>query len=188
MKTHPLCNQGATGSNPVAGTIFQRLSAIMARPARKNAEQSGISRHINGTIFGTVLFTLIGAGIGGAPLAFPAPAQAMGNAVVQCQGARAIDGDTLRCRNLGLVRLLSIDAPEMAGHCRKGRVCTPGDGPASKRGLAQLIGKKAVTCVATAHDHYGRLLARCSAGGVDLSCAMVARGLAVERYGRLSCR
>jgi endonuclease YncB( thermonuclease family) len=97
----------------------------MARPVRKNAEQSGILRHINGTIYGTVLITLIGGGLGAAPLAFPAPAQAMGNAVVQCQGARAIDGDTLRCRKLGLVPLLSIDAPEMLGHCRKGCCYAP---------------------------------------------------------------
>lgn len=109
-------------------------------------------------------------------------------ALLTCANPVAIDGDTLRCRDIGRVRLLSIDAPEMPGHCRKGRACTPGDGAASKRGLAALVRGKRVTCVTTGHDSYGRLLARCEAGGQDLSCAMVASGLAVERYGRLRCR
>ncbi|RDV06455.1 thermonuclease family protein [Sphingorhabdus pulchriflava] len=109
-------------------------------------------------------------------------------AILTCTAPIAVDGDTLRCRDIGLVRLLSIDAPEMPGHCRQGRECTPGDGAAAKRGLSALIRGKRVTCITNGHDSYGRLLARCEAGGVDLGCAMVASGHAVERYGRLRCR
>ncbi len=112
----------------------------------------------------------------------------MALALITCAAPVAVDGDTLRCKGVGSVRLLSIDAPEMPGHCRRGRVCTPGDGAASKRGLSKLIRGKRVTCITTGHDSYGRLLARCEASGVDLGCAMVASGLAVERYGRLRCR
>ena len=104
-----------------------------------------------------------------------------------CTAPIAIDGDTLHCRNAGSVRLLSIDAPETAGHCRRGRVCTQGDGEASKRALAQLIAGRAVRCTATGADSYGRTLARCSADQIDLSCAMVTSGFAAERYGRLDC-
>ncbi|MCK5519400.1 MAG: thermonuclease family protein, partial [Alphaproteobacteria bacterium] len=37
-------------------------------------------------------------------------------------------------------------------------------------------------------DHYGRTVARCKANGKDLSCAMVAAGHAIERYGVLNCQ
>ena len=107
-------------------------------------------------------------------------------AALICASPVAVDGDTLRCA-AGPVRLLGIDAPEMPGHCRRGRVCTPGNGFASKAALARLIAGRTVICRGEARDAYGRLLALCSAGGVDLSCAMVAGRFAVERYGRLMC-
>lgn len=108
-------------------------------------------------------------------------------AALLCLTPVAIDGDTLRCANLGRVRLIGIDAPETAGHCRKGRVCTPGDGMASKRTLARLIKGRAVTCQDGGRDRYGRVLGRCYAGGVDLSCAMVSAGQAVYRYSSIRC-
>ena len=110
-----------------------------------------------------------------------------------CTAPVAVDGDTLRCGGGAshpsfLVRLLGIDAPELPGHCRAGRVCTLGDGWASKAALARLIRDRQVSCSPEARDHYGRVLARCSSGGADLSCAMVGSGFAVERYSRLRCR
>ena len=45
-----------------------------------------------------------------------------------------------------------------------------------------------VTCVPIEIDRYGRTVALCKAGGKDLSCAMVAAGHAVERYGVLNCQ
>ena len=107
--------------------------------------------------------------------------------VFLCAAPIAVDGDTLRCRDRGLVRLLHIDAPELPGHCRAGRVCTSGDGWASKANLARLIRGGQVTCNPAGHDAYGRILATCRTGPVDLSCAQVAAGQAVERYGRLRC-
>lgn len=109
-------------------------------------------------------------------------------AALLCSSPVAVDGDTLRCAGLGRVRLLSIDAPELPGHCRPGRRCTSGDGWASKANLARMIAGRVVTCRGNARDDYGRVLALCSAGGVDLSCAQVSGGFAVQRYGRLSCR
>lgn len=110
-----------------------------------------------------------------------------------CAAPIAVDGDTLRCGGGAahpryLVRLLGIDAPELPGHCRAGRVCTPGDGAASTRAMAALIAGGTVVCAPQGRDSYGRVLASCSAGGVELSCAMVARGFAVERYSRLRCK
>lgn len=111
----------------------------------------------------------------------------MAAALLACSAPVAVDGDTLRCADIGLVRLLSIDAPELAGHCRKGRRCVRGDGLAAKRRLADLVRGQRVACISDGRDRYGRLLARCEAGGIDLSCAMVQSRLAIVRYGRLRC-
>ncbi len=110
-----------------------------------------------------------------------------------CLAALAIDGDTLHCANVraanGDVRLARIDAPEMTGHCRKGRHCAPGDPFASRRSLQALL-TKPVTCIQVdaspfwsgfqAYDRYGRLVARCIANGSDLGKSQLAAGMAIR--------
>lgn len=92
-------------------------------------------------------------------------------------GCVAIDGDTLRCDGQR-IRLLGIDAPEMPGHCRKGRDCAPGDPYASTASLKALLrGKVDVQPVIT--DRYGRTVAVVRADGVNLSCAQLKAGAAV---------
>ena len=108
-------------------------------------------------------------------------------ALFACTAPSATDGDTLWCRGVGSVRLMAIDAPELPGHCRAGRECVTGDGRASRAALARLLRRGPVHCTSAGRDSYGRTLARCTAAGSDLSCSMVAVGMAVERYGRLSC-
>lgn len=90
----------------------------------------------------------------------------------------AIDGDTIRCGR-ERIRLIGIDAPELAGHCRKGRVCVPGDGEASKRSLAAAMEGRRITARRFGRDRYGRTLAIVYAGGADLSCGQVNAGQAV---------
>jgi micrococcal nuclease len=107
-----------------------------------------------------------------------------------CEAPRALDGDTIACANLPAhVRLLGIDAPELPGHCRPGRACTPGDGAASARVLEALLQLGPVRIVPKARDRYGRILARADVQetGADLSCGMIATGAAVRRYGWISC-
>ena len=110
-----------------------------------------------------------------------------GNAetVIYCSRPYIIDGDTFSCGERR-IRLASIDAPEMPGHCAAGRHCTPGDPYASKQYLIS-ISRGTVTCHEVDTDHYGRTVARCDSGGKDLSCEMVASGHAVEMYGVLEC-
>jgi endonuclease YncB( thermonuclease family) len=103
-----------------------------------------------------------------------------------CDNVTVVDGDTLRCGRQR-VRLASIDAPEMPGHCRSGRVCTPGDPFASTSHLRRLISSRPVECVEIDVDNYGRSVSFCSAGGEDLSCGQVRAGVAVVRYGSLNC-
>ena len=99
-----------------------------------------------------------------------------------CLAAVAVDGDTLRCSNIadagGRVRIARIDAPEMRG----------GQGAAAKSAMARLIAGRKVHCAAIdadprmkgdqPRDRFGRIVARCRAGGQDLGNAMLAAGLA----------
>ena len=105
-----------------------------------------------------------------------------------CQAPRAVDGDTIRCTNLvRSVRLVGIDAPELAGHCRRERQCTPGDGQAAKRALASLMRQGPVRVQITGRDRYFRHLALVYAAGRNLNCQLLHTGQAVPRYSRISC-
>ena len=108
-----------------------------------------------------------------------------------CHVARVHDGDTFRCSDGTRVRLSAIDTPEMPGPCRPGRSCAPGDPYAAKAALERLIRGRTLQCEAVGTS-YNRVTAWCSAGGKDLSCAMVRSGHAVRlrRFdtGRRLCR
>lgn len=106
-------------------------------------------------------------------------------AEISCARPYIIDGDTLDCKGQR-IRLASIDAPEMPGHCVAGRRCVSGDPHAAKNHLKALV-KGGIICAVKEYDHYGRAVARCRTDQYDLSCAMVAAGHAVERYGALNC-
>ncbi|MBS0237362.1 MAG: thermonuclease family protein [Proteobacteria bacterium] len=93
---------------------------------------------------------------------------------------RPIDGDSLWV-NGNEVRLQGIDAPEGRQTCwRGGEVWKCGED--AYLALARAIGGETVTCDVSQRDVYGRLLARCTAGGRNLNAGMVAAGMAVA-YG-----
>lgn len=89
---------------------------------------------------------------------------------------RVIDGDTLRLGDR-TVRLAGIDAPEGGQPCGTvARDC----GAAARQALAELVAGRPVTCRQAGHaESWGRAVAFCTAGGDDLSEAMIARGMAV---------
>lgn len=91
----------------------------------------------------------------------------------------AVDGDTLRCGR-ERIRLIGIDAPEMPGHCRPGRLCAVGDPFASRDSLANALFAP-IVIERIGRDRYGRTLAFVSAGGEDLSCVQLRRGQARYR-------
>jgi Staphylococcal nuclease homologue len=106
----------------------------------------------------------------------------------QCSNPSHHDGDNITCSNIEQsIRLQGIDAPEMPGACRPGRACTPGDPYAARDQLRRLTRGRDLRCEQEDTDDYGRIIARCSADGVDLSCAMIASGQAVPRYAALAC-
>jgi endonuclease YncB( thermonuclease family) len=104
-----------------------------------------------------------------------------------CVAPYVIDGDTIQCSRGPRVRIARIDAPEMPGHCRRGRNCAPGDPFEAKAALVEVIDRHDLQCTAesasarggSAIDRYGRTVAKCSVNGVDLGEYMIAGGFAV---------
>lgn len=157
------------------------------RPApRRNQRKAG------GLLPLVALGLAIGGAIGGTALRYgdklpswlaTAPTADLG---VGCTSPTVLDGDTLRCGSTH-IRLSSIDAPELPGHCRPGRECAPGDPYASTDNLRSLVKGQPVECRQVDTDHYGRAVALCSVQGRDLSCAQFKDGFAIQRYGFLNC-
>lgn len=92
--------------------------------------------------------------------------------------AGAADGDSLRLSG-ERVRLLGIDAPELAQPCSRANGSQWPCGAAAHRELAGLVAGVATTCLPSGRDHYGRILATCTASGEDLGARLVAAGLAL---------
>lgn len=99
------------------------------------------------------------------------------------QEARVVDGDTLDL-NGTRYRLHGIDAPESGQQCAKADGSTYHCGLAASRFLAHLIVNQRVYCKAMG-ESYGRIVAKCRAGGVDLSGELVRAGYAIA-YTRYS--
>ena len=110
--------------------------------------------------------------VGGAPVA-AAPISGAGH---------AIDGDSLRVGDTE-VRLYGVDAPEFTQSCqRDGRAWSCGSDAAHQ--LSKLVDGKHVSCSSMGADTFGRTLARCRVGEIDLNRTVVASGfaLAYRRY------
>lgn len=95
--------------------------------------------------------------------------------------ARVIDGDSLRINGEEL-RLEGLDAPELRQNCadKAGRLIECGR--LARRALEILLNGAPVTCQIGKADRYGRGLARCRVGHIDVNAAMVRQGHAVA-YG-----
>lgn len=94
--------------------------------------------------------------------------------------ARAIDGDSLAVDG-AQVRLYGIDAPEHRQTCmRDGEpwAC----GVEATRTLQAILAGHRLVCRVREEDRFGRAVAVCHAGAVDVGAEMVKRGLAVA-YG-----
>jgi len=110
-------------------------------------------------------------------------------AMIVCEAPAVIDGDGVRCRGLGEVRLLGIDAPDRrsARPCRGqygNHVCDDRAAAASKASLRAGLRLGPVRLQPVKRDRYGRLIATASAGGTDLSCWQLRQGSAryIVRY------
>jgi endonuclease YncB( thermonuclease family) len=111
-----------------------------------------------------------------------------GRAARVCRPARGRpDGNRACCRWRHLegtrVRLWGIDAPETAQKCERGGVGYACGQQASVH-LRSLIGEAGVSCQSRTKDRYGRTVAVCRAGTVDIGAAVVRDGwaMAFVRY------
>ena len=98
--------------------------------------------------------------------------------------ARVTDGDTIRFGETR-VRLFGIDAPEIKQTCDfedKTWNC----GIEARIALVKMIAEQEVSCEKKDKDRYGRIIAVCMAGGVNLNALMVREGwaLAYRKYSR----
>jgi endonuclease YncB( thermonuclease family) len=91
--------------------------------------------------------------------------------------AQVIDGDSLVVAGTE-VRLYGIDAPERRQTCLRGGLAWNCGAEAAAALRAAAAGRE-VVCRPRDRDRYGRTVAVCVAGGVDLGAAMVKGGLAV---------
>ena len=93
--------------------------------------------------------------------------------------ARASDGDSFRLGN-DRIRLLGLDAPELAQDCTAESGESWPCGRAARARMAELLATGPADCRPEEIDQYGRLLATCSIDGRDLGATLVAEGLAVS--------
>lgn len=98
--------------------------------------------------------------------------------------ANVTDGDTIRIGQ-SRIRLFGMDAPEKAQRCERDGACYR-CGDDATRALKSIVGDSQVTCSPTGAKTYGRIVATCEAGGVDLSVEMVRQGWALPYWRYLS--
>jgi endonuclease YncB( thermonuclease family) len=98
--------------------------------------------------------------------------------------ASATDGDSLVIADQR-VRLHGVDAFEGEQTCTSPTGRTLPCGGEATQMLAKLVAGATVVCVRRDTDAYGRMVALCRAGEIDLAAAMVRRGhaLAFRRFG-----
>jgi endonuclease YncB( thermonuclease family) len=124
-------------------------------------------------------------GVVGAPFValFVAIACAPGAETVSGRITKHIDGDSFEI-GATEIRLFGVDAFEGRQACSRGGV--PWDcGAAAADKLRELASNRELVCEKRDTDTYGRTVAVCRAGGVDLGAEMVRSGLALA-YRRYS--
>ncbi len=101
----------------------------------------------------------------------PGPDVIVGQAV-------ATDGDTLVI-NGQRIRLFGVDAFEAEQRCPGDNGTTWGCGGVATRAVQEIVEDTQTICVKRDVDTYGRIVAICRAGGVDIAAAVIVRGLGV---------
>jgi len=91
-----------------------------------------------------------------------------------------VDGDTFVLAGQ-TIRLWGVDAPEGRQVCVDDRNRSYRCGDVAREQLRGLIARGPVSCEKRDRDGYGRTVARCRAGDVDLGAALVRAGWAVEQ-------
>ncbi|HYF06473.1 MAG TPA: thermonuclease family protein [Acetobacteraceae bacterium] len=142
------------------------------RPLRTSNRLRGVL-----AVFGLAGFVTLVLGIG-------LPGNLLGSAPREQSWAASmgettvLDGETLRLRDF-TVRLKGVAAPQRGQWCRASDGHRFDCGAAAADALSRLLAGRGVTCRVEELDSFGRGLARCEAGGVDLNHSLVAAGFAL---------
>ena len=115
------------------------------------------------------------AGVADAGAKTRAPDAARGEVVAG--RASIIDGDTIDIHGTR-IRLSGIDTPERGQSCERAGVAYR-CGTEASRVLDSLVADQPVSCAVVAVDRYGRLVATCHKGALDLNGEMVRLGWAL---------
>ncbi len=91
---------------------------------------------------------------------------------------QVVDGDSLRRGDLD-IRLHGIDAPEYRQTCRDKHGSEYSCGKQATNALRGLVGKQEVSCTSIETDRYGRAVAVCRIGGLEINGEMVRLGWAI---------
>ena len=99
--------------------------------------------------------------------------------------ASIVDGDTLEIHG-ARIRLWGVDAPESSQLCRGADRLQYRCGARVANKLDAFIDRRPLSCIPISLDQYGRTVATCSVGGVDLGEWLVSNGLALDwpQYSR----
>lgn len=102
-----------------------------------------------------------------------------------CANPAHRDGETIRCDSMERVYALhGIAAPPVANACFRPDDCPVDPGAAARDHLAGLTRGRPVMCTPVTN----RGTVRCTASGVDLSCTMIADGLASASGPPMGCK
>lgn len=88
-----------------------------------------------------------------------------------------VDGDTVEMAGQR-IRLFGVDAPESTQNCERGGVAWACGAEAGER-LTALIAARPLRCEGQSVDDYGRVVAICRVGSIDLGQSMVQTGWAM---------
>lgn len=109
-------------------------------------------------------------------------------ALLHCLAAVAINGDSIRCANLGQVRLLAINRDYRSSRPCRGdfgdHVCDDAKARAGKASMKAALRLGPVRVEPVTRDRYGRAVGLVTVGGRDLSCWQLRQGVArhIVRY------
>ncbi|RUT35176.1 thermonuclease family protein [Arsenicitalea aurantiaca] len=90
---------------------------------------------------------------------------------------RILDGDTIKIGET-TYRIFGIDAPEAGQTCARGSGRNWNCGTEAIHALERLVSAGPVNCDGQGLDDYGRTLAICHVGEIDIGAQMVAQGMA----------
>lgn len=90
---------------------------------------------------------------------------------------RIVDGDTIEHNGISY-RLHGIDAPEAGQKCNKARSGTWPCGKAAIAAIEAIVFNNKLECDNRGTDDYGRVIAVCTANGIEINSSLVRQGMA----------